>query len=121
MKKYWDLDLVANLAIGAAFFSAAVAVLVYAGLISFNSEAEQKRFQENRQAAAEREIKLREEQCQSIVDYFVNEMIYVKDPRTGICYAYFWGGGGRGGPAIACVPEEKIPPNLLYVGKMPQR
>lgn len=48
----------------------------------------------------------------------VNEIIYIKDPRTNICYAYYWGGAGNGGPALTVVPEEKIPASLIINVKL---
>ncbi len=44
---------------------------------------------------------------------------YVKDQRTNPpqCFAYFWGGGMYGGPALATVPCESIPDSLLAVAK----
>ena len=41
---------------------------------------------------------------QESADEIVNKIIYIKDPRTGICYAYYWGGMANGGPALATVP-----------------
>lgn len=40
---------------------------------------------------------------------------YIKDARTGLCFAYYWGGGLNGGPALATVPCEAIPTNILTV------
>ena len=34
----------------------------------------------------------------------IPEIVYIKDGRTGICFAFYWGGGGEGGPALATVP-----------------
>lgn len=36
------------------------------------------------------------------------EMFYFQDKRTGLCYAYYWGGAGNGGPAMTLVPREKV-------------
>jgi hypothetical protein len=41
---------------------------------------------------------------------------YLKDSRTNDCFAYYWGGLANGGPALAAVPCESIPPDLLTVG-----
>jgi len=38
---------------------------------------------------------------------------YIRDPRTGFCFAYYWGGAANGGPALAAVPCESIPPGML--------
>ncbi len=40
---------------------------------------------------------------------------YIRDTRTNICFAYYWGGDRTGGPALACVPCEKIPFQLLII------
>lgn len=52
----------------------------------------------------------------------VNEVVcniqYIKDPRTGLCFAYYWGGMANGGPALATVPCDSIPPHLLIVAKV---
>lgn len=67
----------------------------------------------NTQTAQEKDEKYK----QLIADEVINEMQYIEDPRTGLCFAYIWRGGSRGGPAMALVPKEKIPPELLRVGK----
>ena len=51
---------------------------------------------------------------QGLADEVVNKMFYIKDPRTSLCYAYYWGGLANGGPALATVPESSIPTNLLW-------
>ncbi len=43
------------------------------------------------------------EQLGGEVNYWVGNMVYAKDPRTDLCFAYF-GTGGTGGPALANVP-----------------
>jgi uncharacterized membrane protein len=48
----------------------------------------------------------------------VSDLRYVKDERTGICFAYTWVGNYRGGPALTAVPCEQIPPNLLVVAEV---
>lgn len=47
----------------------------------------------------------------------VNQIIYIKDPRTDLCFAYVWKGGGYGGPGLACVPCDKIPKNMLIISE----
>jgi len=37
-----------------------------------------------------------------------NEMIYFKDERTGLCFAYYSDGSANGGPALTVVPEAKV-------------
>lgn len=53
---------------------------------------------------------------QMTANKLVNNTIYVKDPRTGICFAYLTYGGVLSG--ITAVPEEKIPPELLITAKI---
>lgn len=38
---------------------------------------------------------------------------YIRDLRTGYCFAYFWAGDFQGGPAFTYVPCENIPANIL--------
>ncbi len=50
-----------------------------------------------------------------------NEVIgsiqYMKDCRTNLCFAYRWGAHSNGGPSLATVPCEAIPPRLLTVSR----
>ena len=41
----------------------------------------------------------------------VNDILYIKDPRTSICYAYYWNG-------LATVPIASIPTNLLFIANI---
>lgn len=43
----------------------------------------------------------------------VDNIQYVKDTRTGLCFTYYWGSG----LALATVPCEAIPSHLLTVAK----
>ena len=54
---------------------------------------------------------------QNALTEVVSGIQYVKDPRTGLCFAYYWGGMAQGGPALASVPCESVPTNLLYTAK----
>lgn len=47
----------------------------------------------------------------------IHEIVYIKDSRTGLCFAYGWGGSANGGPALATVPCDAVPPELLTVVK----
>lgn len=38
---------------------------------------------------------------------------YIYDKRTGLCFAYIWGGGANGGPALAVVPLETVKDHLI--------
>jgi hypothetical protein len=57
--------------------------------------------------------------AQANCDRVVAEIRYYKDPRTGFCFAYYWGGAGNGGPALSLVPEEKIPAGMLLTAELP--
>ncbi|MDP3769705.1 MAG: hypothetical protein U1A23_04915 [Candidatus Sungbacteria bacterium] len=63
---------------------------------------------------AQEEIR-RVEQLQVKANKMVRSIQYVKDARTDwpLCFAYYWGGGYDGGPALATVPCEAIPSHLL--------
>ncbi len=52
------------------------------------------------------------------VNNIVGNIHYIKDPRTGLCFAYYWGGAANGGPALTTVPCEAIPPELLITAKI---
>lgn len=47
------------------------------------------------------------------VNSVVRHMVYFKDTRTNICFAYLMGGPGTDGNALATVPCESVPPALL--------
>lgn len=46
-------------------------------------------------------------------DSVVSEPQYLRHDATGLCFAIVWGGGFNGGPAMAHVPCEAIPAELL--------
>ncbi len=54
---------------------------------------------------------------QQMVNSIVWSIAYIKDPRTNLCFAYRWGGQDQGGPSLATVPCEVIPPQLLTVSR----
>ena len=56
---------------------------------------------------------------QEIANATVRGIVYVKDPRTGICFACIRQ-SDYGGPVLATVPEEKIPPELLIIAEVPE-
>ncbi len=43
----------------------------------------------------------------------VADLVYVKDVRTGLCFAYAWGGQANGGPILTNVDCRAIPAVLL--------
>lgn len=50
----------------------------------------------------------------------IQSITYLKDSRTGLCYAYLWERLGRGdhstgGPALTWVPCDSIPVDMLLV------
>ena len=53
-----------------------------------------------------------------LADDIVSRIKYIKDSRTNICFAYMWKGYADGGPALATVPEELIPKDLLIIGNV---
>lgn len=55
---------------------------------------------------------------QKIADAIVNDSLHVKDPVTGLCYKYYWGGSYHGGPALATIPCEVVPADKLITGKL---
>jgi hypothetical protein len=52
-------------------------------------------------------------QRQESANEIVKGITYIRDPRTGFCFAYYWGGMGNGGPALTLVPTNTIPTNLI--------
>lgn len=54
---------------------------------------------------------------QNDVNEVMEHLQYMKDTRTGICFAYYWGGAGNGGPALATVPCEAVPSGMLWTAK----
>ncbi len=48
----------------------------------------------------------------------IQDIGYTKDPRTGVCFAYYWSRmGGCEGPTMTTVPCEAIPAKLLIQEK----
>jgi prepilin-type N-terminal cleavage/methylation domain-containing protein len=41
-------------------------------------------------------------------DLVIPKIRYIRDDRTGLCFAYIWEGGTHGGPALTEVPCEKV-------------
>ena len=65
---------------------------------------------------SEQELKTQQDEyftsaAQAIVDS--KSIRYIYDERTGICFAYLWGGDYRGGPALAVVPYEAVKDHLV--------
>ena len=55
----------------------------------------------------------REQHLQSI-NKIVGAIEYIKDPRAGVCFAYYWNGRNQN---LSTVPCESIPPHLLTVAQ----
>lgn len=68
--------------------------------------------------------------CGFDAEEVINSIQYVKDSRTGLCFAYYWGNVSHDGPkiywgnvsgphnlALTTVPCDAIPPELLTVVK----
>lgn len=73
---------------------------------------------ERRQAHVKQQTEETKTHLQRIANMVINDVCYMKDPRTDLCFAYCWGGDGRGGPALTCVPCDSIPPELLFVAEI---
>jgi hypothetical protein len=59
------------------------------------------------------------DQNQRTADKVVNNGLYIKDPRTNLCYFYYWGGKYNGGPALTAIPcEAVVPSTLLITGRV---
>ncbi len=54
------------------------------------------------------EQKHREELREQAIRTRAERIVYFEDRRTGICFAYLWEGGDKGGPALAVVPREQV-------------
>jgi hypothetical protein len=65
------------------------------------------------QTEAEKANQRRERQAD--VNAVVSGIQYIKDTRTNFCFAYYWGGAANGGPALATVPCDAIPSELIMV------
>ncbi len=76
-----------------------------------------KRAEEVRAKVRAQEENRREQILQANANEVVSDIQYIKDMRTGLCFAYYWGGMPEGGPALTTVPCEAIPPQLLKVAK----
>lgn len=63
---------------------------------------------EEQQKAAEDEAENRE-----YGNKLVRQIVYLKDERTNICFAYVWGGMANGGPALTTVPCVPVVTNLI--------
>jgi hypothetical protein len=50
---------------------------------------------------------------QEVAKEVTDEIIYMQDVRTGLCYAYYWGGSAHGGPALTVVPCESCKAYLV--------
>ena len=67
--------------------------------------------------AAEQE---KQRERQTMANCVVDGIRYIKDPRTGFCFAYIWSGSGytMEGPSLTLVPEKDIPTNLLTTARI---
>lgn len=61
-------------------------------------------------------VRAQQDESQSTANRVVRNIQYIKDPRTGLCFAYYYG-GSAGGSGLTTVPCEAIPPELLTVAK----
>lgn len=81
--------------------------IAFAGLLSFGCKQSPE--------AAQAERAEQKQRTQATVNEVIGSITYMKDPRTSICYAYYWGGTANGGPALAVVPSQSVPTNLLWI------
>lgn len=56
----------------------------------------------------ERRVTEQKEFMQKMARSAKANLVYFEDERTGLCYAYIWGGDSHGGPALTLVPREKV-------------
>lgn len=49
-------------------------------------------------------------------EHALSNLVYIRDNRTGLCFAFYWGGGEHGGPGFTTVPCEAV---LDYLPKYP--
>ena len=92
-------------ALSSILFTVLVVVLVYFGVKYSDGKA------------ARVEESMRPQRLQEHADAVVGEIEYIKDPRTGICFAYYWSDNARA-PSLTAVPSEAIPCELLTVAKV---
>jgi len=49
----------------------------------------------------------------SRASFVADSLLYDRDSRTGLCFAFRWLGVGRGGMAVTNVPCEAVPESLF--------
>lgn len=57
---------------------------------------------------------------QAFADRMIEDLFYIKDPRTGLCFAYYSYGDTRY-EKLAQVPENMIPPEMLIVANVREK
>jgi len=72
---------------------------------------------EKSEAVRAQEESLRAQQLRAITKNVIDTILYIKDDRTGLCFAYHVHGVNNIRESIATVPCEAIPPKLLTVAK----
>ena len=55
----------------------------------------------------------RVKEIRAVATGVAENLLYLKDTRTNICFAYYWGGSAYGGPALTTVPCEVVSPHLF--------
>ncbi len=63
------------------------------------------------QLSAEQSAEVREANLQYNANEVAGGIEYIKDPRTNLCFAFYWSRG----PALTVVPEKDIPQELIRV------
>ncbi|MEN9341880.1 MAG: hypothetical protein RIQ54_136 [Candidatus Parcubacteria bacterium] len=76
-------------------------------------------FKHIRESQIQERKRAEKEYIQYEADRVVNNIRYIQDPQTGICYAYYFDINSRiASNSLTVVPCEKIPPELLTRGNM---
>ena len=94
-----------------AYMQQIFVVMCVAALASFATGCEKPEVVRARQETQ------RAEHFNSEVNKIIDDIQYIKDPRTGLCFAYYWGGSGNGGPALATVPCDQVAGMLISTNR----
>lgn len=55
----------------------------------------------------------KEQNNQTNAKELIQNLVYIKDKKTGLCFAYTWHGGGYGGPAFTEVSCREVEDYLV--------
>ena len=97
-------------------FGLAVTILAVVGLVYFFGSTAQTNSPTKVTMTPEQKAKENERKTNQIIaDKVINNLLYIKHSRTGLCYAYYWNGSFRNSGTLALIPESAIPPGMLIV------